>query len=135
MDSSIPLHVCILFHTLQFPLCNKQIAQEVGKNEKTVDRQIGMTPKFVLVGRMRWPKGFGNPRILLQYRHSCLIFCIIKRGFHAEAPLYLRYGCRARPSRPLKSYRSRSGRYPCPLSAALWCLPRRGRLSIKGRRQ
>ena len=33
-------------------LDNKQIAQEVGKNEKTVDRQIGMTPKFVLVGRM-----------------------------------------------------------------------------------
>lgn len=33
-------------------LDNKQIAQEVGKNEKTVDRQIGLTPKFVLVGRM-----------------------------------------------------------------------------------
>lgn len=33
-------------------LDNKQIAQEVGKNEKTVDRQIGITPKFVLVGRM-----------------------------------------------------------------------------------
>ena len=33
-------------------LDNKQIAQKIGKNEKTVDRQIGMTPKFVLVGRM-----------------------------------------------------------------------------------
>lgn len=33
-------------------LDNKQIAVKVGKNEKTVDRQIGITPKFVLVGRM-----------------------------------------------------------------------------------
>lgn len=33
-------------------LDNKQIAVQVGKNEKTVDRQIGITPKFVLVGRM-----------------------------------------------------------------------------------
>lgn len=31
---------------------NKQIAQKVGKNEKTVDKQIGITPKFVLIGRM-----------------------------------------------------------------------------------
>ncbi len=33
-------------------LDNKQIAVQVGKNEKTVERQIGITPKFVLVGRM-----------------------------------------------------------------------------------
>lgn len=33
-------------------LDNKQIAAQVGKNERTVDRQIGKTPKFVLVGRM-----------------------------------------------------------------------------------
>jgi len=33
-------------------LDNKQIALQVGKNEKTVNRQIGITPKFVLVGRM-----------------------------------------------------------------------------------
>lgn len=33
-------------------LDNRQIAAQVGKNEKTVDRQIGRTPKFVLVGRM-----------------------------------------------------------------------------------
>ena len=33
-------------------LDNGQIASQVGRNVKTVDRQIGMTPKFVLVGRM-----------------------------------------------------------------------------------
>lgn len=33
-------------------LDNKQIAAQVGKNERTVDRKIGKTPKFVLVGRM-----------------------------------------------------------------------------------
>ena len=30
----------------------EEIASQVGRNVKTVDRQIGMTPKFVLVGRM-----------------------------------------------------------------------------------
>ena len=33
-------------------LDNKQIGVQVGKNEKTVNKQIGVTPKFVLVGRM-----------------------------------------------------------------------------------
>ena len=33
-------------------LDNRQIARQVGRNEKTVDKQIGMTPKFVLIGRM-----------------------------------------------------------------------------------
>lgn len=41
--------LALRYHKL---LDNKQIALQVGKNEKTVDRQIGMTPKFVLVGRM-----------------------------------------------------------------------------------
>lgn len=41
-------------------LDNKQIAQEVGKNERTVDRQIGMTPKFVLVGRMSREQAAGS---------------------------------------------------------------------------
>lgn len=33
-------------------LDNKQIAVQVGKDERTVNKQIGITPKFVLVGRM-----------------------------------------------------------------------------------
>lgn len=31
---------------------NKQIAVQVERDERTVERQIGTTPKFVLVGRM-----------------------------------------------------------------------------------
>jgi len=41
--------LAIRYHKL---MDNKQIALQVGKNEKTVERQIGITPKFVLVGRM-----------------------------------------------------------------------------------
>lgn len=41
--------LALRYHKL---LDNKQIGVQVGKNEKTVDRQIGITPKFVLVGRM-----------------------------------------------------------------------------------
>jgi len=41
--------LALRYHKL---LDNKQIALQVGKNAKTVDRQIGITPKFVLVGRM-----------------------------------------------------------------------------------
>lgn len=33
-------------------LDNKQISINVGKNKRTVIRQIGKTPKFVLVDRM-----------------------------------------------------------------------------------
>lgn len=33
-------------------LDNKQIAILLGRDERTVDRQIGSTPKFVTVGRM-----------------------------------------------------------------------------------
>lgn len=41
--------LALRYHKL---LDNKQIAIQVGKDERTVNKQIGATPKFVLVGRM-----------------------------------------------------------------------------------
>ncbi len=41
--------LALRYHKL---LDNRQIAVQIGKDERTVNRQIGITPKFVLVGRM-----------------------------------------------------------------------------------